>query len=101
MKTLIMLTLLSGTDTTNCSEETIRITECESTLKSCDEAIGRCAQLVTSQQEYITRQRIVLENAEKRARELEEQRDSLWRNPIVWGLAGVVLGVGAGVYLSK
>ena len=101
MMTLLIITLLNATGTIDCSKETARITECESTLKACDDAVQRCARLVTSQESLIVKQRILLENAEKRARELEEQRDSIWRNPLVWGLLGTVLGVGAGVYLSN
>lgn len=89
------------TDTTSCIPENKQIEECSNTLKACDDAVSRCAQLVTSQEEYIAKQRIALENAMQRAKQLEEQRDSVWRNPIVWGLAGVVLGVAGGVYLSN
>lgn len=94
-----MLTLLSATDTTKCTND--RVVECESTLAACDEAVTRCGQLLSSQAKLIADQRIALENAEKRARELQEQRDSIWRNPLLWGVTGALIGVGAGVWLSR
>lgn len=106
MKMLLISIILSATVITNSfGQSESPIEACEATLESADQALSRCGDLVNYQKDVIKEQTKLVVHAEKRARELEAERDSIWRNPLLWGLAGVFIGATAvvlgGQALSK
>lgn len=97
---VIATTSYSATNDATCNPSA-RVVACESTLTACDEALKRCAEFTQSQKETMALQGALLIAAEKKVARLQAERDSVWRNPLLWGLAGALLGLGGGLYLSR
>ena len=62
-------------------------------IKVCSEALDACGTYAESLEVVIEAQNIALDLAKKEQVRLKRQRDSIFRNPFVWGAAGLLLGV--------
>lgn len=98
IKTLILTCISSSlhAESFTLSDEEKRAIEqkqaCDETLTACDEALKHAERLIKSKNAIIDIRTSQIEELAKQNAELQSQRDSLWRNPLVWFLTGVVVG---------
>lgn len=76
-------------------EETIEL------LIACDDAFLSCADVVGQQDVILEQQANAIDLQAKRISELKADRDSFWKNPLVWGFAGIAAGVLGGVLVNR
>lgn len=62
-------------------------------IQACEEALNACDSYAQSLEDVIKAQDLALAEAAKTEARLRRQRDSIFRNPFVWGAVGLVLGV--------
>lgn len=65
---------------------------CQAALSACDEALKAADQVIKGKNAIIGAQDEQIKNLKTQVVEIREERDSLFKNPIVWFLVGFVAG---------
>jgi hypothetical protein len=102
MKTLLKLIVIFAALTTVClaKETESRILfsvsaskpTCDEVLKACDEALNKAGKVIEGKNEIIKAQEEQVKNLSEQVIDLQDERDSIFKNPIVWFLVGVAVG---------
>jgi hypothetical protein len=68
------------------------IVKCDDVLKACDEALLKAGKVIQGKNEIIDIQAKQVKVLKEQLIEAEDERDSILRSPILWFLAGIIIG---------
>lgn len=74
--------------------------EVRALLGACDRALSDCSTLIETKNAKIQKQQEIILVQDDRITALEKDRDSLFKNPILWTAVGVIIG-GVAIGISK
>jgi hypothetical protein len=92
--TLLSVSMIYSSSIEAESNKTLHffVTTPEDVIEACEEALDKCSYHIGSLEDIIDAQDKALDAAAKREARLIAQRDSIFRNPYLWGIAGFAIG---------